>query len=266
MDQGMKPDRPSSRGPSTATPRPRTTGHGVARVLSKLGYASRSESERLVRDGRVSVNGRVVTDPEHRTDASRDRIAVDGTPVGAVEPVYLMLNKPRGLVTTRDDPQGRPTVYSCLEELDLPHVAPVGRLDKASEGLLLFTNDTVWANAVLDGEHAPHKTYDVQIDTVPDDDLLARLCLPVEDGGQTLAARSVELLRHGQRNAWLRIVLDEGRNRHIRRLLAAHDIATLRLVWVAIGELELGALEKGRTRLLTPDEISALRAGRRRRA
>jgi 23S rRNA pseudouridine2605 synthase len=235
------------------------TGHGLARVLSKLGFCSRAQGERLVRAGRVSVDGRVVTDPEHRTDPGRDRIAVDGAPVEAESPVYLMMNKPRGLLTTRDDPQGRPTVYSRLEGLGLPHVAPVGRLDKASEGLLLFTNDTAFASAVLEGEHAPHKTYHVRIDTVPADDLVARLAEGIEDGGEILRAVSVDRLRTGTRNAWLRIVLDEGRNRHIRRLLAAHGVETLRLVRVAIGPLELGDLPKGATRALTPAEIAALR-------
>lgn len=239
--------------------RPRApAGHGLARVLSKLGFASRSEGERLVRAGRVSVNGHTVTDPEHRTVAGHDRVAVDGQAVEAAGLVYLMLNKPRGLVTTRDDPGGRPTVYSCLEGLNLPHVAPVGRLDMASEGLLLFTNDTVWADRVLDGEDAPVKTYHVKIDRPGEDAPLAALLEGVVERGERLAARSVRSLRPGLKQGWLEIVLDEGRNRHIRRLLAAHDIETRRLLRVAIGSLRLGALPKGACRPLEPAEVAAL--------
>jgi 23S rRNA pseudouridine2605 synthase len=215
-----------------------------------------------VREGRVTVDGRLVTDPEARTAADA-AIAVDGAQVEAAAKIYLMLNKPRGLVTTRDDPEGRETVYSCLEGLDLPHVAPVGRLDMASEGLLLFTNDTVWADRVLDGEDAPTKTYHVQIDVLATPALLEALVEGVEDRGERLAARSVEPIRSGERNAWLSIELSEGRNRHIRRLLAAHGIETLRLVRVAIGPLSLGDLAKGRTRPLTSGEIVSLaRPGR----
>ncbi len=211
----------------------------------------------MVREGRVAVDGRIVTDPEARTAAGA-AITVDGSPVEAAAKIHLMLNKPRGLVTTRNDPEGRRTVYSCLEGLELPHVAPVGRLDMASEGLLLFTNDTVWANAVLDGPGAPLKTYHVKIDRPPDDALVAALQRGVKDAGEHLAARSVRSLREGVRNAWLEIVLDEGRNRHIRRLLAAFGIETLRLVRVAIGPLELGTLAKGAVRPLTAEEIAAL--------
>lgn len=239
-------------------PRPAATGHGLARVLSKLGHCSRSQGEALVRAGRVTVDGRRVTDPEHRTDAARALIAVDGEPVGARAPAYLMLNKPRGLVTTRIDPQGRPTVYRCLEGLHLPHVAPVGRLDRASEGLLLLTNDTGWAQRILDpATHAP-KRYHVQVDRVPDEALVAALRAGVADRGETLRVVSAEILRAGARNGWLEIVLDEGRNRHIRRMLAAQGAETLRLVRVAVGELELGDLAKGAVRSLTADEVARL--------
>ena len=245
--------------------KPRAT-HGLARILSKLGVCSRSEAEAAVRAGRVSVGGQIVLDPETRTDSGA-AIILDGQPVSAARPVYLMLNKPRGLVTTRSDPEGRPTVYACLEGLDLPHVAPVGRLDKASEGLLLMTNDTVWANAILDGPRAPAKTYHVKIDRPADETLLAALLAGIEDRGEHLSAKSARslregvrnLLKEGTRNAWLEIVLDEGRNRQIRRLLAAFGIETLRLVRVSIGQLTLGDLAKGTVRPLTPDEIAALR-------
>ncbi|KTR06799.1 pseudouridine synthase [Aureimonas ureilytica] len=255
-----RPRPPHAASPvSSRPPKPAAkVGHGLARVLSKLGYCSRSQGEALVREGRVCVDGRVIRDPEHRTDAATMRLTVDGHPVSAERRVVLMLNKPRGLVTTRDDPEGRDTVFRCLEGLDLPHVSPVGRLDKASEGLLLFTNDTTFAQALLDpGQHAP-KTYHVQVDGLPDEALLTRIAGGVEDRGEWLGTLSVRLLRQGDKTAWLEIVLGEGRNRHIRRLLDAFGLETLRLVRVAIGSLELGDLAKGQTRELSADEIRCL--------
>ena len=172
--------------------------------------------------------------------------------------VYLMINKPRGLVTTRDDPQDRGTVYDCLTGLDLPFVSPVGRLDKASEGLLLMTNDTRWANGLLDPASHVAKTYHVQIGAVPDEAMLKRFRDGAIVGGELLTASSIELLRSGGRTAWLEIVLDEGRNRQIRRLLGAFDIEVLRLIRVAIGGLLLGDLAKGKARHLTGEELAAL--------
>jgi 23S rRNA pseudouridine2605 synthase len=171
-----------------------------------------------------------------------------------------MLNKPRGLVTTRNDPEGRGTVYDCLEGLDLPFVSPVGRLDKASEGLLLMTNDTRWANGLLDPASHVAKTYHVQIASVPDEAMLAQFRKGVDADGELLTASSVELLRSGGRTAWLEIVLDEGRNRQIRRLLGAFDIEVLRLIRVAIGGLRLGELAKGKARHLTAEELAILAA------
>ncbi|MGX5729789.1 pseudouridine synthase [Pseudoxanthomonas beigongshangi] len=232
--------------------------HGVARVLSKLGVCSRSEAARWVLAGRVGVDGRIVRDPEFPVVQGKHRISVDGNPVGTGERHYLMLNKPRGLLTTTSDEHGRDTVYRCFDGAGLPWLAPVGRLDKASEGLLLFTNDPEWAAAITDPERGPDKTYHVQIDCVPDDALLAHLQQGVTSDGVFLRARSAALLRAGGKNAWLEIRLDEGRNRQIRRLLEAFDIQVLRLVRVAIGPLALGDLAKGAWRPLTRDEITAL--------
>jgi 23S rRNA pseudouridine2605 synthase len=231
---------------------------GVARVLSKAGLCSRSEAAQWIVAGRVAVNGRRVQDPEHPVDAARDRVSVDGQPLAAAQRVYLMLNKPRGLVTTARDEQGRDTVYRCLDGAGLPWLAPVGRLDRASEGLLLFGNDPEWAAAITDPERGPDKTYHVQVDTIPDAALLARLEAGIEADGERLSARSARLLRRGARNAWLEIVLDEGRNRQIRRLLSACDVAVLRLVRVAIGPLALGELPKGQWRRLSEAEVAAL--------
>jgi 23S rRNA pseudouridine2605 synthase len=243
---------------STMKPPPDGARHGLARALSKLGLCSRSEGERRVRDGRVRVNGRVVRDPEFPVRPGVDRVEVDDSRADAAAPVYLMLNKPRGLVTTAADEHGRPTVYRCFDGSGLPWIAPVGRLDQASEGLLLFSNDPQWAARITDPATGPDKTYDVQVDCIPVAAQLADLEQGCVDAGERLSARSATLLRAGQKNAWLRIVLDEGRNRQIRRLLALHGIGVLRLVRIAIGPLPLGDLGKGRWRSLTPAERDAL--------
>jgi 23S rRNA pseudouridine2605 synthase len=169
-----------------------------------------------------------------------------------------MLNKPRGLVTTTRDERDRETVYRCLAGSGLPWLAPVGRLDKASEGLLLFTNDPAWAAGITDPRTGPAKRYHVQVDTLPDAALLGALVQGVRVDGECLAATAARCLRSGARHAWLEIVLDEGRNRQIRRLLAALDVGVLRLVRVAIGRLELGDLPKGQWRVLSAQEIDAL--------
>jgi len=206
----------------------------------------------------VQVGGKTVRDALLRIDPDRDRIAVDGERVVAERKVYLMLNKPRGLVTTRDDPEGRGTVYGCLEGLGLPFVSAVGRLDKASEGLLLMSNDTRWANGLLDPASHVAKTYHVQIAAAPDEAMLERFRQGAVVDGELLTASSIALLRSGGRTAWLEIVLDEGRNRQIRRLLGAFDIEVLRLIRVAIGGLQLGDLAKGKARHLTAEELTML--------
>lgn len=231
----------------------------LARALSKLGYCSRKQAEELIAAGRVTLEGRRVSDPQSWVDISTAKIAVDGKPVTAEEPVYLMLNKPRGLVTTRHDPEGRPTVFDCLKDQDHPHLSPVGRLDKASEGLLIFTNDTAFAQALLDPETHVSKTYHVQMNRIADQSLLDALRHGVQHDGEWLRAQDARLLREGGRNSWLEIVLDEGRNRQIRRMLEAMGIDCLRLIRVAIGNLPLGSLEKGTIRALTPAEITNLR-------
>jgi 23S rRNA pseudouridine2605 synthase len=232
--------------------------YGLARVLSKLGACSRSQAERAVREGRVSVDGRIVRDPERPTDPARQRLTLDGQAVAAAARVYIALNKPRGIVTTAADERGRDTVYGLLKDAGLPWLGPVGRLDKASEGLLLLSNDTAWAAAITDPRTHVDKTYHVQVSGVPDPTVLERMQAGVDDGGERLAARRATLLRGGEKNAWIEVVLDEGRNRHIRRLLAALGFEVLRLVRVAVGSLALGDLPKGGWRRLTTAEVAML--------
>jgi 23S rRNA pseudouridine2605 synthase len=238
--------------------------HGLARVLSKLGVCSRSEAARWIADGRVAVAGVVVRDPEFPiVQGATPRIELDGQPVGEAVRHYVMLNKPRGLVTSVRDEQSRDTVYRCFDGAGLPWLAPVGRLDKASEGLLLFCNDPEWAATVTDPERGPDKTYHVQVDCIPDAQQLRRMHEGVDVGeGEWLRASRVEVLREGTRNAWLEITLEEGRNRQIRRLMEAQGIAVLRLVRVAIGGLQLGTLAKGSWRTLEPAEVEALVSAR----
>ena len=215
----------------------------------------------MVEAGRVRINGRLARDPAQRITPETDRIELDGAPIVQAERVYLALNKPRGLVTTRDDPQGRATIYECLAGAPLPFVAPVGRLDKASEGLLLLTNDSRWSSRLLDPASHVDKVYHVQVRGVLDDAGLARITAGIleSDTGEHLAVKRIALLRTGSRStAWYEIVLDEGKNRHIRRIFAALDVEVLRLVRIAIGPLALGTLVKGAWRMLSGDEVGAL--------
>ena len=232
---------------------------GLARAMSKLGYCSRSQASELIRSGRVRLNGGVRRDPESPVHLERDRIEVDGDRIQAKQKIYLVMNKPRGLVTSAADEKGRETVYSVLCSEDcLPWLAPVGRLDKASEGLLLLTNDSEWGARVSAPEMHLEKTYHVQINMVADEALIQQLVRGVPLESDVLRVRRARLLRSGKTNCWLEIVLDEGRNRQIRRMLDELGVEVHRLVRVSIGPLQLGELAKGEYRKLTSAEKSAL--------
>jgi 23S rRNA pseudouridine2605 synthase len=249
LQQHQPRESPAERGPNV----------GLARAISKLGYCSRAQAAALISAGRVRLNGAVRRNANTPVHLSRDNIAVDGKQIGAAKKIYCMLNKPRGVVTTAADEKGRQTVYDCLHA-SIPWVAPVGRLDKASEGLLLLTNDSEWAARILAPETHLEKTYHVQIAAVADEPLLEALRRGVREGGDFLRVSRASFLREGQRNSWLEIVLKEGKNRHIRRMLKALGVDVLRLVRVAIGGLPLGDLEKGASRELSAAEKSRLGA------
>jgi 23S rRNA pseudouridine2605 synthase len=282
-------------------------------VISKRGFCSRSQAENLVREGRVSLRGKIVRDPD--TPArENDEICVDGKPVKASEFVYFMMNKPRGYVTTASDEKGRATVMDLFREQyaklfpgkPVPHISPVGRLDAASEGLLLFTNDTQWADALLktkedkcverasrtsllghdrvqhlgleqsespmtsasiilspgtesginstkDPVTVPHtKIYRVQVAGMPTAAELSQMetgfNVPPRVFGEPeefMHAVSAKLYSAGEKNCWLEITLDEGKNREIRRMLAKLGYEVLRLVRIKFCNYELGDLKQG---------------------
>jgi 23S rRNA pseudouridine2605 synthase len=233
----------------------------VPRALSKLGFCSRAQGERLVEAGQVRVNGAIVRDASLRIRPEKDVIEVGGVRVARVEHVYLMLNKPRGLVTTADDPQGRKTIYECLSGASLPFVVPVGRLDKASEGLLLLSNDSRWSARLLDPASHVDKVYHVQVRGTDLGSVIERVAAGVVEQatGELLEVKAISLLRTGSRTgAWFEVVLDEGKNRQLRRIFAEVGVEVLRLVRVSIGTLALGDLAKGAWRMLQPDEVRSL--------
>jgi 23S rRNA pseudouridine2605 synthase len=205
----------------------------------------------------VALNGRTVRDPESPVQFGRDRVEVDGTAIAEMPKVYLVMNKPRGVVTTAHDEKGRNTVYDLLEP-GLPWVGPVGRLDKASEGLLLLTSDSEWAAKIIDPDSHLDKTYHVQVDRVADESLLAKIRSGTTVDGDNLRVKAARILRRGEKRCWLEITLDEGKNRHIRRLLEALDVQVLRLVRVAVGPVQLGDLKKGTVRELALREKQAV--------
>ena len=237
--------------------------HGVARVISKRGFCSRSQAENLVREGRVSLRGKIVRDPD--TPArENDEICVDGKIVKASEFVYFMMNKPRGYVTTASDEKGRATVMDLFREQyakmfpgkAVPHISPVGRLDAASEGLLLFTNDTRWADALLNPQESRGPThtkiYRVQVAGKPTAAELSQMeagfNVPSRVFGEPeefMHAVSAKPYSAGEKNCWLEITLDEGKNREIRRMLAKLGYEVLRLVRIKFCNYELGDLKQG---------------------
>jgi len=234
--------------------RPTAGRVGLGRALSKLGFCSRSQALHLIRAGKVRLNGCVTRNPESPVRLGKDRVHVDDRLLGPADKIYLILNKPRGIITTVSDEKGRDTVYSLLPSVN-SWIAPVGRLDQASEGLLLLTNDTEWAARITEPASHLDKTHHVQVNVVADTHLIELLERGVEiPKGDFLRAKHARLLRAGEKNSWIELVLDQGKNRHIRRMLDALGIEVLRLIRIAIGPLRLGDLPKGAHRTLRTDE------------
>ena len=226
------------------------------RALSKLGFASRSEARSLITAGRVSINGQTITDPARRVTPERITIAIDGrAPERATAPLVIALHKPRGYVTTRSDPEGRNTIYDLLTDLPA-RVVPVGRLDLATSGLLILTNDTQLANWLTDPHSAIPRVYLVTVAGRVDAHIVDQLERGIVVSGERLAAASAALRKASGKESHLTITLTEGKNREVRRLLQAVDHPVRRLRRVQFGGVELGDLPPGRWRTLTAAEVT----------
>ncbi len=229
------------------------------RLLSRFGLCSRTVATELVRAGRVRVDGRVVRNPETWVEPERARVELDGRPVRAARPLHLVLNKPKGFLTSFGDPRERRTVYDLLAEVPA-WVFPVGRLDRDTSGLLLLTNDTELSERVSNPESGLWKRYRVTTKARVEQAELARLEQGlVLDDGPTRPARAT-LIGHRGPTSVVELELHEGRNRQVRRMFLALGRPVKELRRVAIGPLELGALASGRWRALTAAELRALRA------
>jgi len=231
----------------------------LERALSKLGIASRSEARALVLAGRVSVDGRVVREPAKAVVPERVRVAIDGEARDAAAALTVLLHKPRGVVTTRRDPEGRPTAYDLVRDAG-PHLQAIGRLDLASSGLLLFTTDTRLAAGLLDPDSGVPRVYVVTVRGSVEDTSLETLSRGLTIDGARVTPR-VTLRKRSGRETHLLVELVEGRNREIRRLFAAVGHEVTRLLRVSFGGVELGTLPPGRWRPLTYDELRILRGG-----
>jgi 23S rRNA pseudouridine2605 synthase len=229
----------------------------LQKVLASAGVASRRDCEELISAGRVSVIGRVMRVPGTRVDPEQDEIAVDGQPIGAINPrTYVMLHKPTGVVSTADDPQGRPTV---VEMVDAPvRLFPIGRLDYDSEGLLLLTDDGELTQRLTHPSYQVEKEYRALLDRAPSPEALREWRNGVMLEDVRTAPAWVDLIERGDEGAWVRVVLHEGRKRQIREVAAALGYEVLRLIRVREGPLLLGDLPPGQWRNLTDDEVESL--------
>jgi 23S rRNA pseudouridine2605 synthase len=227
------------------------------RILSKLGAGSRTEAVEWIRRGRVKVNGKVIRDPEHWADLGKDRFHFDGKPLRAERKIHLLLYKPKGVLTTYKDPEGRPTVYDFVRDVKT-WIFPVGRLDQDTSGLLIMTNDADMAERITNPEFHIPKTYLVKAATLLTDEQLDRLRqgLVLKDG-PTRPAR-VKRVRDSAQRTFFEITITEGRNRQVRRMVEALDSKVLKLVRIAIGPLRIGDLPIGTYRKMRPDEVRAL--------
>lgn len=232
------------------------------RYLSKAGLGSRTEARSWIGTGRVRVNGKLIQTPDHWVDIDRDKVVVDGKPVKKAEARYILLYKPKGYLTTRRDPEARPTVYDLIPEVD-QFVGTVGRLDLDTSGLLLLTNDNQLAEALTNPEHKVAKTYLVKASTLLGNDQLDQLARGVElSDGMTRPAQ-VRRIRDSEKYTFFELTITEGRNRQVRRMVEALGGKVLKLVRTNIGPLTLEGLRMGEWRNLTPQEIAALKKNAR---
>ena len=230
----------------------------LERVFSKRGIGSRSDARSWVSAGRVQVNGKVVRDPDHWVDLTKDRITLDSKPLTPENKVYLLLYKPKGYLTTRRDPEGRPTVYDLIKDAG-QWLSPVGRLDLDTTGLLILTNDTDFADRIMSPEFKVPKTYQVKASTLLSDEQLDQLRNGVQlHDGPTRPAHVTRLRDTAGKYTHIAITITEGRNRQVRRMLDAVGSKVLKLVRTAIGEVSIGDLPIGHWRELTTEELAKL--------
>ncbi len=231
----------------------------LQKLIAGTGLASRRKAEQLIAAGRVTVNGKVVNELGTKVDPARDHVKVDGKHLSAAQPfVYLMLNKPKHVMSTLDDPGGRPTVKDFLRGVSV-RVFPVGRLDFDSEGLMLLTNHGDLAQALLHPRYHVAKTYLIKVKGILTDDEIRQLERGVKlEDGMTSPAQ-VKKISKAEQNSWLEITIREGRKHQVKRMLEAVDHPVIRLTRVKMGPLSLGRLEPGEFRFLTDREANMLR-------
>lgn len=239
--------------------------HALARWLSKQGAASRSEARMMVKAGRVSVNDRVVRDPEFPCHPARQKILVDGEPLRALRKIYLVLHKPAGCITTARDPEGRPTAYDLLPA-GTPRVQAAGRLDAESSGLLVFTNDTEFAALITEGGGRVEKEYLAVVQGALSPVEASRFEEGIPLDGRTTRPARCEILERKEGTTLVRVILREGRNRQVRRMFDLLDHPVLSLHRERVGTIRLAGLEAGRTRPMTRAEREqTMREGKARR-
>jgi len=229
----------------------------LERAFSKAGLGSRTDARIWINSGRVRVNGKIIQNPDHWIDLERDRISLDGQSLRKQQKTYILLYKPKGYLTTRRDPEGRPTVYDLLEGVGA-WLSPVGRLDLDTSGLLILTNDTRFAEVVTNPEHTVPKTYLVKASTLLTDEQLDQLRRGVQLSDGPARPAQVTRVRDGARFTFLELTITEGRNRQVRRMIEAAGAKVLKLVRTAIGPLRIGDLQIGKWRKLTPGEVREL--------
>jgi 23S rRNA pseudouridine2605 synthase len=226
-------------------------------VLSKAGIGSRTEARSWIHEGRVQVNGRVIENPDHWVSPEHDKILFEGRPLKPKALVYLLLYKPTGYITTYKDPEGRPTVYDLISEIDT-FLSPVGRLDLDTSGLLILTNDTQFAERMTNPEHKVPKTYLLKCADLLPDEALDKLRKGVELSDGPTRPAEVRRVRDSGKYTHLEIRITEGRNRQVRRMVEAVGSKVLKLVRTAIGPVEIGDLKIGTWRELTAAELHSL--------